>query len=51
MSDISNCVVCANSNDILNSFTVLRKCSSDYDTKILEASLIKKYTVRLITKL
>jgi len=38
---ISKCIVCANSNDILNSFTVFRKCSSDYVAKIHEALLIK----------
>ena len=38
---ISDCNNCVKSDDILKSFLILRRCSSDCDTKIHEALLIK----------
>ena len=44
---ISCCVVCANADHLLNSFTVVRKCASEYDTKIHEVLLIKRQKPKL----
>ena len=35
---------CSNLQYSINSFTILRKCNSDYETKIHEALLIKRYS-------
>ena len=40
---ILDCNNCVKSDDILKPFSILHSCSSDYDTKIHEALLIKKY--------
>ena len=44
---ILDCNNCVKSGDILKPFLILRKCTSDYDTKNHEALLIKKYKPRL----
>ena len=44
---ILDCNNCVKSDDILKSFSILRKYTSDYDTKIHEALLIKKYKPKL----
>ena len=44
---ILDCNNCVKSDDILKPFSILRRCSSDYDTKIHEALLIKKYKPKL----
>ena len=44
---ILDCNNCVKSDDILNPFSILHRWSSDYDTKIHEALLIKKYKPKL----
>ena len=44
---ILDCNNCVESDDILKPFSILRNCTSDYDTKIYEALLIKKYKPKL----
>ena len=48
---ISSCKACENSNLNTNSFKIIKKCSSDYETKIQEALIIKKLTPKLNTQL
>ena len=40
---IMSCQICSNYRHNLNSFTILRKCRSEFHTKIHEALLIKKH--------
>ena len=44
---ILDCNSCVKTDDILKPFSVLRKCTSVYDTKNHEALLVKKYPPRL----
>ena len=44
---ILDCNNCVKYDDILKPYSILRKCTSDYDTKIHEALLIKKYKPKL----
>ena len=44
---ILDCNNCVKSDDILKPFSILRRCSSDYDAEIHEALLIKKYKPKL----
>ena len=44
---ILDCNNCVKSDDILKPFSILCRCGSDYDTKIHEALLIKKYKPKL----
>ena len=40
---ILSCPICSNLQYNINSFTILRKCNSDYEAKIHEALLMKRY--------
>ena len=44
---IMSCDICANSNFNVNSFKIIKKCDSNFETKIHEALLIKKHNPRL----
>ena len=44
---ILDCNNCVKSDDMLKPFSILRKCALDYDTKIHETLLIKKYKPKL----
>ena len=44
---ILDCNNCVKSNDILKLFSILRKCTLDYDTKTHETLLIKKYKPKI----
>ena len=44
---IYNCNSCASSNLSINSFCILRQCNNDYDAKIHEALLIKRFKPEL----
>ena len=45
---ILSCPTCSNLQYNINSFTILKKCNSDYEAKIHEALLIKRHTLALI---
>ena len=40
---IMSCDICANSKFNVNSFKIIKKCNSNFETKIYEALLIKKH--------
>ena len=44
---IMSCNICSNKKTGLDSFKIIRKCRSEYDTKIHEALLIKKHSPAL----
>ena len=44
---IYNCTSCSTNKQPLKSFTILKYCHNDYDTKIHEALLIKRYKPEL----
>ena len=44
---ILNCENCLNLDHVLSPFSIIKKCNSEYDTKIHEALLIKKYKPKL----
>ena len=44
---ILSCPICSNLQYNLNSFTILKKCNSDYEAKIHEALLIKHHSPNL----
>ena len=44
---ILDCVKCSNSSHSLASFKILRNCKNEYDTKVYEALLIKKFKPKL----
>jgi len=48
---ITSCEKCKNSNLNVQSFQVIRHCQSEYETKIQEALLIKKFTPKLNSQL
>ena len=39
---ILSCPICSNLQYNINSFTILRKCNSDYEAKLHEALLLKR---------
>ena len=44
---IATCQTCNKENTSINDFTIIRKCRTDFDTKIHEALLIKKHNPSL----
>ena len=40
---IMSCNICANSKFNVNSFKIIKKCNSNFETKIYEALLIEKH--------
>ena len=44
---VLDCVKCCNSSHSLASFKILQNCKNEYDTKVLEALLIKKFKQKL----
>ena len=44
---IMSCYICADSKSNVNSFKIIKKCNSNFETIIHEALLIKKYNPRL----
>ena len=48
---IMSCDVCADTKYNLNSFKIIKKCNSNFKTKIHEALLIKNYNLGLNRKL
>ena len=42
-----SCFVCSNIKHSIKSFRILRQCTNNYDTKINEALLIKRYKPEL----
>ena len=44
---ILDCVECSNSSHSLAPFKILRNCKNEYDTKVYEALLIKKFKPKL----
>ena len=44
---ILDCRICSNSAHLINSFKILKKCRSEFDTKICEALFIKKLKPKL----
>ena len=44
---ILSCPTCSNLQYNINSFTILKKCNSDYEAKIHEALLLKRHSPSL----
>ena len=44
---IMSCDICSNSKFNVNSFKIIKKCNSNFETKIHEALLIKKHNPKL----
>ena len=44
---ILSCPICSNLQYNINSFTIMKKCNSDYEAKIHEALLIKRHSPSL----